>query len=150
MRYCHLAYTPILAALTIVTLGCASPETAGPGPTDDDAPADYTTTHSGLKYRILRKSQGRRPASTDTVTVHYKGQLDNGRQFDSSYDRNKPSTFALNRVVPGWTEGLQLVGEGGMIELAVPPKLGYGPQGVRGRIPPGATLYFVVELEQVH
>ena len=83
------------------------------------------------------------------MTVHYKGWLDNGAEFDSSYKRNAPATFPLNRVIPGWTEGVQLVGEGGMIELASPSNLGYGPSGAGADIPPNATLHFVVELIKV-
>ncbi len=75
------------------------------------------------------------------MTVHYRGWLDNGKEFDGSYSRNEPATFPLNRVIPGWTEGVQLVGKGGMIELEIPSELGYGPQGAGGGlIPPNATL----------
>jgi FKBP-type peptidyl-prolyl cis-trans isomerase FkpA len=83
------------------------------------------------------------------VTVNYKGWLDSGKVFDSSYDRGEPISFPLNRVIPGWTEGMQLVGEGGMIELEIPSKLGYGERGAPGAIPPNATLHFIVELIEV-
>lgn len=85
------------------------------------------------------------PAKTDSVTVHYKGWLDDGKEFDSSYKRGETISFPLNRVIPGWTEGMQLVGKGGMIELEIPSKLGYGANG-QGPIPGGATLHFIVEL----
>lgn len=126
--------------------GCVSKPTFAPGPTDPDAPGEFSTTDSGLKYRILRKSEGAKPLATNLVTVHYRGWLDDNSEFDSSYRRGTPASFALNQVVPGWTEGLQLVGEGGMIELEIPSDLGYGPQGMPGAIPPNATLHFIVEL----
>ncbi len=119
---------------------------AEPGPVDKDAPKEFTTTKSGLKYRIQRKSDGEKPSAKDTVTVNYKGWLDDGTVFDSSYKRGEPISFPLQGVIPGWTEGLQYVGKGGMIELEIPPDLGYGPRGAGGVIPPNATLHFTVEL----
>ena len=121
----------------------------GAGPIDPDAPEELTATSSGLYYRILRKSQGRKPGPTDEVVAHYRGTLDNGEQFDGSYDRGEPSMFQMNMVIKGWTEGLQLIGEGGMIELEIPGNLGYGETG-HGSIPPNATLHFIVELKEVH
>lgn len=126
-----------------------APEPTEPGAPDPDAPQEFTQTDSGLKYRILRKSDGKKPTASDSVTVHYRGTFDDGSEFDSSYKRGEPAQFPLRGVVPGWTEGLQLVGEGGMIELEIPPELGYGADGRRG-IPPNATLHFVVELIEVH
>jgi FKBP-type peptidyl-prolyl cis-trans isomerase len=122
----------------------------GAGEIDADAPQELTPTDSGLYYRILRRGDGKKPRASDSVVAHYKGWLDNGTQFDSSYDRNEPTPFPLNRVIPGWTEGLQLIGEGGMIELEIPGKLGYGPNGKAPQIPPNATLHFIVELKQVN
>jgi FKBP-type peptidyl-prolyl cis-trans isomerase len=119
----------------------------GAGPIDPDAPEEFTETDSGLRYRILRKSEGRKPIATSEVVAHYKGWLDNGKQFDSSYDRGQPTPFPLDGVIAGWTEGLQLIGEGAMIELEIPGKLGY-PRGRPG-IPPNATLHFIVELKKV-
>ena len=84
-------------------------------PVTADTQNEFTTTPSGLKYKILRKGSGPKPKVTDTVTVNYRGWLDNGKEFDSSYKRGKPLSFPLNRVIPGWTEGMQLVGKGGMI-----------------------------------
>lgn len=124
-------------------------EKVSPGKIDADAPETFTETKSGLKYRVLRKSEGKKPKATDTVTVHYKGWLDNGSIFDSSYRRDSKATFPLGRVIPGWTEGLQLVGVDGMIELEIPYTLGYGLQGNPPTIPPKATLHFVVELYKV-
>jgi len=120
-----------------------------PGPTDKDAPKEFTTTKSGLKYRVLRKSDGVKPKASNTVTVHYKGTLDDGSQFDSSYDRGQPASFPLGRVIPGWTEGMQLVGKGGMVELEIPFELAYGEEGRPPVIPPKATLHFIVELLEV-
>ena len=117
-----------------------------PGPIDEMAPEEFTTTSSGLKYRILREADGDQPTAADTVTVHYRGWLDNGNEFDSSYKRGEPATFPLNGVIAGWTEGLQLVAEGGMIELEIPSNLGYGAQGSGSDVPPNATLHFLVEL----
>jgi FKBP-type peptidyl-prolyl cis-trans isomerase FkpA len=122
---------------------------AGAGAIDADAPTEFTATASGLKYRILRKGTGGMPRATDTVKVNYHGWLDGGKKFDSSYDRGEAIEFPLNRVIPGWTEGMQLVGEGGMIELEIPGGLGYGRQGIPGVIPADATLHFLVELIDV-
>lgn len=134
--------------------GQGEPKEVKPGPKDPDAPKKFTKTISGLKYRILRKGKGERPKATDTVTVHYKGwlyedPLDQETEFDSSYKRGKPISFPLNRVIKGWTEGMQLVREGGMIELEIPSKLGYGSQGAGDVIPPDATLHFLVELIEI-
>lgn len=120
-----------------------------PGPVDENAPEEFTATDSGLKYRILRAAEGASPAATDTVTVHYKGWLDDGTVFDSSYQRGESISFPLNGVIAGWTEGLQLVNEGGMIELEIPSNLGYGARGAGGVIPPNATLHFIVELIEI-
>jgi FKBP-type peptidyl-prolyl cis-trans isomerase FkpA len=121
----------------------------GAGAVDNDAPKTFTSTPSGLKFRILRKGTGALPKATSTVEVHYHGWLDNGKVFDSSYDRGKTIAFPLNGVIAGWTEGMQHVGKGGMIELEIPSKLAYGEEGAAGVIPPGATLHFLVELVDV-
>ena len=118
----------------------------GAGQIDKDAAADFTETKSGLKYRILRKGAGAAPKANNTVRVHYHGWLGNGKVFDSSYRRNEDISFPLNQVIQGWTEGMQLVGAGGMIELQIPSALGYGDRGAPPDIPPKATLHFLVEL----
>jgi FKBP-type peptidyl-prolyl cis-trans isomerase FkpA len=123
---------------------------ASPGAVDIDAPNGFTKTDSGLAYRIRRRATGRRPSAHDSVTVHYKGWLDDGKVFDNSYDRDEPTTFRLNQVVKGWTEGMQLIGEGGMIELEVPSELGYGDAGAGQKIPPGAQLHFLIELIEIN
>ncbi len=122
---------------------------AGAGQLDKDPPQTFTTTGTGLKYRILRAGAGPKPKATDNVNVHYHGWLDNGKTFDSSYNRQEPISFPLNRVISGWTEGMQLVGAGGMIELEIPPGLAYGDRGAGAAVPPKATLHFLVELLKV-
>jgi len=122
----------------------------GAGAVDADAAKTFSTTPSGLQYRVLRKGTGANPKATNRVKVHYHGWLDNGKVFDSSYQRGESIDFGLNQVIPGWTEGMQLVGQGGMIELVIPSDLGYGKRGTPGGpIPPDATLHFLVELLDV-
>jgi beta-glucosidase len=124
------------------------PKTAGK--IDKDASQVFKATASGLRYRILRKGDGAAPNATDTVTVDYKGWLDDGTAFDSSYDRGEAIKFPLNAVIKGWTEGMQLVSIGGMIELEIPFDLAYGAAGRPPQIPPKATLHFLVELLEVN
>ena len=122
----------------------------GAGAIDAEAAKTFSATPSGLQYRVLRKGTGANPKATSKVKVHYHGWLDNGKVFDSSYQRGESIDFGLNQVIPGWTEGMQLVGEGGMIELVIPSDLGYGKRGTPGGpIPPDATLHFLVELLDV-
>ena len=121
----------------------------GAGLIDKHAAKNFAETKSGLKYRILRIGAGAAPKATNTVRVHYHGWLDNGKVFDSSYRRNEDISFGLNQVISGWTEGMQLVGTGGMIELQIPSALGYGDRGAPPDIPPKATLHFLVELLDV-
>jgi FKBP-type peptidyl-prolyl cis-trans isomerase FklB len=103
------------------------------------------TTDSGLQYEVLEEGTGDKPAETDTVKVHYTGELISGEVFDSSRERGEPVTFALNQVIPGWTEGLQLMSEGSRYKLYIPSDLAYGPGGNRA-IGPDETLVFDVEL----
>src|SRR5262249_41418985 len=100
-----------------------------PGPVDGDAPEQFMATGSGLKYRVRRKSHDAKPGPTSSVPANYKGGLDDGTVFDSSYKRGEAISFPLNGVIAGWTEGMQLVGKGGMIELEIPAELGYGSRG---------------------
>ncbi len=104
------------------------------------------TTASGLQYQVVREGTGPRPAATDTVLVHYEGRLLDGTVFDSSYQRGQPAAFPLNAVIPGWTEGVQLMTTGSKYRFTVPPELAYGSAGAGGVIPPGAVLEFDVEL----
>lgn len=113
----------------------------------------WQTTPSGLQYHRVGKAnpQGAQPTATDNVTVHYRGQFIDGREFDSSYSRNEPSSFPLNRVIAGWTEGVALMREGETYEFVIPSELAYGNRWVGGSmIPPGSTLLFTVELITVN
>ncbi len=107
------------------------------------------TLPSGLQYLILAEGEGEAPEAADTVTVHYRGTLIDGTEFDSSYSRNQPATFALNRVIKGWTEGLQLMKPGAKYKLFIPPGLAYGERGTGAKIGPQSTLVFEVELLSV-
>ena len=111
--------------------------------------AGVQVTSSGLQYRVLKMGSGRKPGASDAVEVNYKGSLITGKVFDSSYDRGKSISFPLNRVIAGWTEGLQLMKEGAKYEFVIPANLGYGINGAGSAIPPRATLIFVVELLKV-
>lgn len=107
-------------------------------------------TESGLQYKVLKEGDGAQPCAEDEVTVHYTGKLLNGTVFDSSVNRGEPATFPLNRVIPGWTEGVQLMKEGAKYEFFIPSDLAYGPQGIPNVIPPHSTLIFEVELIKVN
>ena len=107
-------------------------------------------TKSGLQYKVLTKGKGKMPTAESNVTVHYRGKLINGTEFDSSYKRNEPATFNLGQVIQGWTEALQLMQEGDKFELYIPYEIGYGERGAGGDIPPFATLIFEVELISVN
>ena len=111
---------------------------------------DVKTTKSGLLYKIENAGKGEAIKATDTVKVHYTGKLPNGKVFDSSVERGQPVEFQLNQVIPGWTEGLQLVKKSGKIQLVIPPALGYGKQGAGASIPPNSTLIFDVEVLDVN
>ncbi len=111
--------------------------------------AGIITTPSGLQYQVLREGNGKSPKSTDTVECHYEGTLIDGTKFDSSYDRGQTATFPLNQVIAGWTEGLQLMQEGGKYRFFIPYNLGYGERGAGASIPPFAALVFDVELVAV-
>jgi len=104
------------------------------------------TTESGLQYEVLTPGYGPQPTAQDMVQVHYKGTLINGTEFDSSYSRGQPIEFPLNGVIPGWTEGLQLMNVGSKFRLFIPSDLGYGQEGAGSHIPPNSTLIFEVEL----
>ena len=110
-----------------------------------------STTPSGLQYEVVTpgKADGKKPTATSKVKVHYAGTLINGKKFDSSYDRNEPIEFELNRVIPGWTEGVQLMSEGAKFKFYIPSEIGYGERGAGADIGPNETLIFEVELLEV-
>lgn len=111
--------------------------------------AEVVTTASGLQYEVLAEGNGKKPKATDTVRCHYEGRLIDGTVFDSSYQRNQPADFGLNQVIPGWTEGVQLMGEGAKYRFYIPYLLAYGEGGAGDMIPPFSTLVFDVELIKV-
>jgi FKBP-type peptidyl-prolyl cis-trans isomerase FkpA len=143
---------PLLLLLSVMLLSCSS---SGPPDTDSASKAylekaaampGATRTASGLVYRELRDGTGASPAATDTVKVHYRGTLVDGKEFDSSYKRNEPAQFPLNRVIPCWTEGVQKMKVGGKSQLVCPSSIAYGDAGSPPDIPGGATLIFEIEL----
>lgn len=108
-----------------------------------------TVLPSGLQYEVIKEGNGKKPGATSQVKCHYEGTLVDGTKFDSSYDRGEPATFGLNQVIPGWTEGVQLMGEGAKYRFFIPYNLGYGERGAGASIPPFAALVFIVELIEV-
>jgi FKBP-type peptidyl-prolyl cis-trans isomerase len=108
------------------------------------------TTASGLEYEVITEGKGKKPSATDNVTVHYKGTTIDGTEFDSSYGRGEPATFPLNAVIPGWTEGVQLMPEGSKYKFYIPSTLAYGEDGAGGKIGPNETLIFEVELIKIN
>jgi len=111
---------------------------------------EVATTESGLQYEVLTAAEGAKPSATNSVTVHYVGQLISGEMFDSSVDRGEPATFPLNRVIPGWTEGVQLMSPGAKYRFYIPFELGYGARGAGAAIPPYSALIFDVELLKIN
>ena len=110
------------------------------------ADAKVNKTASGIEITTLKIGTGASPKASDTVTVNYRGSLTDGKEFDSSYRRGQPASFALNRVIPCWTEAVQTMKVGGKVKLLCPANLAYGSQGIPGTIPADATLVFEVEL----
>jgi FKBP-type peptidyl-prolyl cis-trans isomerase len=147
----------LMLAVAMCLVGCNKPDEASaekkaPTATPPAAPAapasgEWKTTASGLKYQVMKQGTGTvSPKPTDTVLVHYHGTLLNGEVFDSSVQRGQPISFPLNRVIPGWTEGLQLMKVGDKFKFEIPPNLAYGPNSPTPAIPPNSTLVFEVEL----
>ena len=116
--------------------------------TDNAKKEGVMVTESGLQYEVMSEGEGAKPVATDVVKVHYKGTLLDGTEFDSSYSRNEPTTFPLNRVIPGWTEGLQLMPVGSKYKFTIPSDLAYGDRDL-GKIPANSTLIFEVELLEI-
>jgi len=135
-----------LASLVVVAGAAAA--LALPSPAHAQASAAPATAAPGpaLTYKSVREGTGASPTATDAVRVNYRGTLMDGTEFDSSYKRNEPATFPLNRVIPCWTQGVQRMKVGGKAELVCPPELAYGERGAGGTIPPNATLRFEIEL----
>ena len=104
------------------------------------------TTASGLQYEVITQGTGPKPKPTDRVSVHYRGTLIDGTEFDSSYTRGQPATFQLDAVIPGWTEALQLMPVGSKYKVFLPSEIAYGERGAGGQIGPNATLIFEIEL----
>lgn len=127
------------AAITVAAL-CANTFAA------EGTPPALTKTTSGIEITMLKEGTGAQPKASDTVRVHYRGTLTDGKEFDSSYKRGQPATFPLGRVIPCWTEGVQSIKVGGKAKLLCPPNLAYGARGVPGVIPPDSVLVFEVEL----
>jgi FKBP-type peptidyl-prolyl cis-trans isomerase FkpA len=130
--------TPLLFAATVLLSATAfAADTPEPKP---------VKTASGIEITMLKEGTGAQPKAADTVRVHYRGTLTDGKEFDSSYKRGQPATFPLGRVIPCWTEGVQSIKVGGKAKLLCPPNLAYGARGVPGVIPPDSVLAFEVEL----
>jgi len=145
----------VIVAASLCLLGCKQGEQVDGGTNANpvaaiatNAPsAETKTTASGLKYQVLKQGTGTAsPKATDTVKVHYHGTLLDGSVFDSSVQRGEPISFPLNRVIPGWTEGLQLMKVGDKFKFEIPPNLAYGANSPTPAIPPNSTLVFEVEL----
>jgi FKBP-type peptidyl-prolyl cis-trans isomerase FkpA len=150
MRFLSLA----ASMLALAALGaCAQTGTAPAG-----APANAasltgvarTTLPSGVIFESMQAGSGASPKATDTVKVHYRGTLTDGREFDSSYKRGQPASFPLNRVIPCWTEAVQLMKPGGKARVTCPPKTAYGERGAGNAVPPNATLIFDIELLSIN
>ncbi len=149
----------ILLSATLCLVGCsktdeqpgakgdAGASTAAPPTSTGSQTNEMQKTASGLKYLVMKKGTGTvSPKATDAVKVHYHGTLLDGTVFDSSVQRGEPISFPLNRVIPGWTEGLQLMHVGDKFKFEIPPDLAYGPNSPTPAIPPNSTLVFEVEL----
>jgi FKBP-type peptidyl-prolyl cis-trans isomerase FkpA len=134
----------LLCIAAVLSLAASAPARAQSDPKAQLEPG-VVVTKSGLIYRSLKDGTGPSPTAADTVKVHYRGTLPDGREFDSSYKRNAPATFPLGRVIPCWTEGLQRMKVGGQARLVCPSAIAYGERGA-GMIPPNANLVFEVEL----
>jgi FKBP-type peptidyl-prolyl cis-trans isomerase FkpA len=143
-----LAFATFLA-LTTMTQADTAAERGAAFLKENAKKEGVKTTSSGLQYKILKEGEGKSPKASDTVVVHYKGTLINGKEFDSSYKRGEPATFGLNQVIKGWTEGLLYLREGGKAQLFIPSELGYGSRGAGSDIGPDETLIFEVELVKI-
>lgn len=159
----HKIHTQLVSALFIIAIGFTLFSFANAGtPTENKAAGEkfladnakkkaIKTTASGLQYEVIAAGSGKvNPKATDTVTVHYKGTTIDGKEFDSSYKRGEPTSFPLNAVIPGWTEGVQLMTEGSKYRFFIPSNLAYGENGAPGAIEPNEALIFEVELLKIN
>lgn len=149
-----MPYRSLLAILTVLASSTAilfsqAAEKGEQFLKENAAKEGVKSTSSGLQYKVLREGSGKKPKATDVVVVNYRGTLIDGKEFDSSYKRSEPVEFPLNRVIPGWTEGVQLMKEGAKYQLFIPSKLAYGSNGAGGLIGPDETLIFEIELLKV-
>jgi FKBP-type peptidyl-prolyl cis-trans isomerase len=140
-----LRRTAALAAALLLGSGCGSDST----PEGSGGAGGASSTESGLQITEIVAGDGPSPGATDVVVVHYHGTFEDGSVFDSSVERGQKATFPLNRVIPCWTEGVQLMKVGGQSRLVCPPEIAYGAQGAPPKIPPNATLTFEVELFEI-
>jgi FKBP-type peptidyl-prolyl cis-trans isomerase len=156
-------HTQLLSALFVIAIGFTLFSLANAGTPEENKAAgekflaentqkpNVKTTTSGLQYEVLTTGTGKiNPVATDNVTVHYKGTSLEGKEFDSSYSRGEPTSFPLNGVIPGWTEGVQLMTEGAKYKFFIPSNLAYGENGAGGAIGPNETLIFEVELIKIN
>jgi FKBP-type peptidyl-prolyl cis-trans isomerase len=156
-------HTQILSTIFAIAIGLTLFSLANAGTPEENKTAgeaflkenakkpNVKTTASGLQYEVLTPGKGKaNPAATDNVTVHYKGTSLDGKEFDSSYSRGEPTSFPLNGVIPGWTEGVQLMTEGAKYKFYIPSNLAYGENGAGGSIGPNETLIFEVELIKIN
>ncbi len=143
-----MRFTLAQAALSFALFAASSLVSAQSDPVAEASAKEKgaKVTKSGLVYLALAEGKGDSPAPTDTVKVHYKGTFADGKEFDSSYKRNEPASFPLNRVIPCWTEGVGMMKVGGKAKLTCPAAIAYGSRGAPGAIPPDTTILFEVEL----
>jgi FKBP-type peptidyl-prolyl cis-trans isomerase FkpA len=144
-----MRFTPTLMrsfSLSLIAMSCSGYVLAQSPASSASTALTTETLSNGVKIQHLVVGTGAQPKALDTVKVHYKGTLPDGKEFDSSYNRNAPASFPLHRVIPCWTEGLQKLKVGGKAVLTCPGASAYGERGVPGVIPPNATLTFEVEL----
>ncbi len=141
----------VLVIVLFVVAGCSTSATPPAATATASKPSaeGMATLPSGLQYKEIKAGTGASPNATDKVEVHYRGQFEDGREFDSSYSRGQPATFGVSDVIKGWTEALKLMKEGARWNLRIPPDLAYGAMGMPPVIPPNTPLFFEVELIRI-
>ena len=156
MRFLSFAFSALALVTVTACIPPSSPPPAQPMGNPSVPPnmgavtgVAKVTTPSGIVFEAMQNGNGPTPKATDTVKVHYRGTFPDGREFDSSYKRGAPTSFPLNRVIPCWTEAVQLMRPGGKARITCPPQLAYGERGAGGVIPPNATLVFEIELVSI-